>query len=78
MDAANLTPSYQGSTNAWRGVLKCEGRVVWVCRHLHHNRDQSSRTNGQSALACAMVQASEIQFGKEKARIHHMGGYAFG
>lgn len=46
--------TYQGHTNSWRGVVKdADGNVVAICRHLHHNRDGSSMTWGQSARSCA-------------------------
>jgi hypothetical protein len=72
----NFTASYQGHQGAWRGVLKCNGDVVWVCRHLHHNRDQSSRSNGQSAVGCASAELLQRRMEAQglKSRLSIYGG----
>lgn len=76
MELDKLTVGYQGHAGAWRGVLKCDGQPVWVCRHLHHNRDQSGRWNGMSARECAGKQLIELRMqalGKTK-RFSMYGG----
>lgn len=44
-----------GSARSWQGVIRVNGKIVWTCGHHHTNRDQSSWTNGRSALSCARV-----------------------
>lgn len=36
----------------YEGVLRDGTKVVAACGHAHHNRDESSQTNGRSARAC--------------------------
>jgi hypothetical protein len=38
----------------WKGVIKDNnGQIIWECCHVHHNREQSTNTNGKSAKDCA-------------------------
>lgn len=47
--------SYTTKKNSayWQGAIRVEKTVVWTCEHAHHNRDQSSTTNGTCAVECA-------------------------
>jgi hypothetical protein len=50
---SELKAGYCGSSGSWRGVIKSpNGDVVYTCDHTHHNREQSTRTNGRSAVDC--------------------------
>lgn len=49
-----LKAAYRGHKGAWEGVVKTkDGLVVHTCGHAHHNRYQTTRTNGLSAVDCA-------------------------
>jgi hypothetical protein len=48
-----LRVSHRGGPGGYMGVIKEGKRVVWECGHWHHNRNQSTYTNGESATACA-------------------------
>lgn len=53
-----LRASYSGSRGSWRATLRDGlGNVVWVCEHVHRNRDHNRIQFGQvayfSARRCA-------------------------
>lgn len=51
---SDLKAGYCGSAGSWRGVIKSlNGDVVYTCDHTHRNREQTTRTNGTSAVTCA-------------------------
>jgi hypothetical protein len=50
---AALRPTYKRAGQYWHGAIKLDGKVVWVCPHSHHNRDQSSLSRGTAARDCA-------------------------
>lgn len=39
----------------YTGVLRHRGRIVIECGHTHHNRDISTRVNGEAASVCARM-----------------------
>ena len=46
----------------YRAAIKDEaGRIVWVCSHIHRNRDMDTRTYGQSAVHCAQTELRRRQ-----------------
>ena len=42
-----------GSFHAWKGVIRDGRDVVWICEHIHRNRDFGGRYCPVSARRCA-------------------------
>ena len=60
-----LRATYMGWERHWRGVIKhaVTGETVAICLPLCRNRDQSSRTNGRSAMSFSADLLSRMQMG---------------
>lgn len=56
-----LRISYAGSPQCWKGVLKVGNKTIWTCPHIHHNRDESTYTNGVSARNCAGMMKTLVE-----------------
>lgn len=59
--ADDLSVSYTGHARSWHGVVKHRKNTLFVCKCNHHNRSQSTKTNGKSAVDCAKNLISEIR-----------------
>lgn len=64
----------------YEGVLRDGTKIVATCGHSHHNRDESSQTNGRSARACiytliACCRNPEMAAAEESAIRNSMNGY---
>ena len=52
-----LLPTYKRRAGHWAGAIKDGwGKIVWVCDHVHKNRDVGSWANGCSAMGCARTE----------------------
>lgn len=55
-----MTPSTIRSQGQWKGVLRVNGHIIWICKHVHRNKDHSSHVNGISAQDCANLELQPI------------------
>lgn len=52
--------SYKGTEDRWHGALRRGKNVVWVCDHLHRNREYSSTFSHGAAKECAKDHLNEL------------------
>lgn len=62
LTSTDLRIGTRRADDRYEGVLRDGTKIVLACGHRHHNRDESSRTNGRSARHCirALVMAARF------------------